>query len=70
MGGLILTLIELAITVVTIGSDPITRDSFSISYSSTVTVTKAISYIFRFLFHCVQFTFLFRYGNVSNLIVK
>jgi hypothetical protein len=70
MGSLILTLIELARTIVTIGTDGLTRDSLSINYSSTVTITKAISYVFRFLFHCVQFTFLFRYGNVSNLIVK
>lgn len=67
MGGLLLTVIELARTIVRIGTEETTvrAASTTTTYSSSVTITRIISYIFRFLFHCVQFTFLFRYGNVS-----
>jgi len=65
MGGLILTVIELGKTVVRIGSDEPTRAVMASTYSLSVIITRIISYIFRFIFHCVQFTFLFRYGNVS-----
>ena len=71
MGGLLLTLIEIAKTIVKLGSDEETATiiptaSIGESSSTAVLVTKLITYIFRFLFHCVQFTFLFRYGNVRT----
>jgi hypothetical protein len=65
MGGLILTVVELAKTIAEMGNSVETRVAHDIHYSPTVTVTKSMTYIFRFIFHCVQFTFLFRYGNVS-----
>jgi hypothetical protein len=70
MGSLILTVIELARTVAAMGSNELTRDSNLMKNTSAVTITRSISYIFRFLFHCVQFTFLFRYGNVSKIDKK
>jgi hypothetical protein len=69
MGGLILTVIELGKTVAKIGSDETTRALPIDTYSSAVIITRIISYLFRFLFHCVQFTFLFRYGNVSFFLI-
>ncbi|CAF1258902.1 unnamed protein product [Rotaria sp. Silwood1] len=63
MGTLILTVIELAKTIAT-GSSPNTRSSPVVSYPSSVVVTKSMTYVLRFFFHCVQFTFLFRYGNI------
>ncbi|CAF3087599.1 unnamed protein product [Rotaria sp. Silwood2] len=63
MGSLIVTVIELAKTIAT-GTDIITRASPTVTYPMSVVVTKSMTYILRFLFHCVQFTFLFRYGNI------
>ncbi|CAF1217203.1 unnamed protein product [Rotaria sordida] len=63
MGSLIVTVIELAKTIV-IGSGNTTRVSSIIVPPLLITVTKSMTYILRFLFHCVQFTFLFRYGNI------
>jgi len=62
MGSLVLTIIELARIIEIIRTDSKERAL----NSKSVFVTKSITFIFRFLFHCVQFTFLFRYGNVSN----
>lgn len=64
MGSLALTVIELAKIVEIMGLDDKSHIS---NYSSSVFVTKSISYILRFLFHCIQFMFLFRYGNVSMI---
>lgn len=64
MGGLLLTVIELGRTIIRIGNEEANRDTSATIYSSSVIVTRIISYTFRFLFHCVQFSFLFRYGNV------
>jgi hypothetical protein len=64
MGGLILTVIELAKTIATINNDWYTRAAGQSTYPSSVAITKVIFFILRFLFHCVQFSFLFRYGNV------
>lgn len=69
MGGLVLTVIEIAKTVARMESEEITmRASLPSSgdYNSAVTITKLITYALRFLFHCVQFSFLFRYSNVST----
>ena len=66
MGSLLLTIIELAKTIEMIRIGPKYRDVHSMSYSQPVFVTKSIMFIFRLLFHCIQFIFLFRYGNVSN----
>ncbi len=70
MGGLILTLIEVAKTIVRIGTEESTRVVSTGPYTLSVMTTRLISFVFRFLFHCVQFTFLFRYGNVSILVLK
>ncbi len=69
MGGLILTVIEIAKTIASIGNDKTSRAVYQ-TYSLTVLITKIISYTFRFLFHCVQYSFLFRYGNVSISSLK
>ncbi len=69
MGGLILTVIEIAKTITSIGDNKTSRAVYQ-TYSLTVLITKIISYTFRFLFHCVQYSFLFRYGNVSISLVK
>jgi len=66
MGSLLLTVIELAKTVETIRTDPIHHKALLTNYSKSAFLSKSITYIFRFVFHCVQFTFLFRYGNVSS----
>jgi hypothetical protein len=66
MGSLVLTIIELAKTIEIMRTDSNERGVYLINYSQSVFVTKSITFIFRFLFHCVQFIFLFRYGNVSN----
>ena len=66
MGSLILTIIEAAKTIAMIGNGPKTRDEMAVSYGTVVLVSKAVLYILRFLFHSVQFLFLFRYGNVSE----
>ncbi|UJR37193.1 hypothetical protein I4U23_029901 [Adineta vaga] len=64
MGSLLLTVIELAKTMETLRTEPIHhRDSLN-TYSKSSFIAKTITYIFRFFFHCVQFTFLFRYGNI------
>lgn len=71
MGGLVLTVIEIAKTIARIESEEVTtRTSLpsADTYTSAVTITKLITYMLRFLFHCVQFSFLFRYSNVSNEI--
>jgi hypothetical protein len=65
MGSLLLTVIELAKTIETMRVDPKIRDEFVSNYSQAVFVSKSITFIFRFIFHSIQFTFLFRYGNVS-----
>jgi hypothetical protein len=70
MGGLTLTVIELARTIARIGEDRSTRGLLPTNYSSPVAIARSITYILRFLFHCVQFTFLFRYGNVSILSLE
>ncbi|CAF2052512.1 unnamed protein product [Rotaria magnacalcarata] len=64
MGGLILTIIELAKAITTPVRNTPHRVSPADSYPLSVVVTKSITYILRFLFHCVQFTFIFRYGNI------
>ncbi|CAM4890103.1 unnamed protein product [Rotaria socialis] len=64
MGGLILTIIELAKTITTPRPNIIHRASPVHSYSLSVVATKSITYVLRFIFHCVQFTFIFRYGNI------
>jgi hypothetical protein len=66
MGGLLLTVIELGKTIARIGSEQTTRALPIDTYSTSVIITRIISYIFRFVFHCVQFTFIFRYGNVRK----
>lgn len=64
MGSLILTLIELAKTIATVDVHGIARTALEPKYHSSVSIARSIAYVFRFLFHCVQFSFLFRYGNV------
>jgi len=64
MGSLLLTVIELARTGEILRLDFIENISNEYHYSRTVYITKMITFIYRFLFHCIQFTFLFRYGNV------
>ena len=66
MGSLILTIIEAARTIAEMQYNPVIRESMSNYGISVVNVTKVISRILRFCFHCVQFTFLFRYGNVGQ----
>lgn len=66
MGSLILTIIEAARTIAEMQYDPVIREVMSNYGISVVNVTKAISLILRFCFHAVQFTFLFRYGNVGQ----
>ena len=71
MGGLVLTVIEIAKTIARIESEEVTTRASLPSagtYTSAVTITKLITYMLRFLFHCVQFSFLFRYSNVSDEI--
>ena len=70
MGSLILTVIALAKTIAIIGADVVTCKLLAENCSSLFIITSAIAYIFRIFFHCVQFTFLFRYGNVSILSFK
>jgi hypothetical protein len=65
MGSLLLTVIELAKTIEIMRSDSEDHGEHSPNYPRAVFVAKAIKLIFRFLFHSVQFTFLFQYGNVS-----
>ena len=65
MGGLLLTVIELAKTIETIRVGNANLKESLNAYSRSPFIAKAITFIFRFLFHSVQFTFLFRYGNVS-----
>jgi hypothetical protein len=66
MGSLLLTVIELAKTIETMRtSSSKHRQESSTNYSQSVSITESITFIFRFLFHCMQFTYLFRYGNVS-----
>lgn len=67
MGGLILTIIELAKTVTTPITDGKHRGLVADSYPLSVIISKSMTYVFRFIFHCVQYTFIFRYGNVSIL---
>ncbi|CAF1285260.1 unnamed protein product [Adineta ricciae] len=64
MGSLILTLIELAKTIATVDVHGVTRTALEPKYYSSVSIARSIAYVFRFLFHCVQFSFLFRYGNL------
>ena len=65
MGSLILTIIELAKTIIiSTNHEAAANRSYPHCFLS-ITVTTSMSYILRFLFHCVQYTFLFRYGNVS-----
>ena len=66
MGSLILTIIEAARTIAEMQYNPVIREAMSTYGVSVVNVTKIISRILRFSFHCVQFTFLFRYGNVRS----
>ena len=62
MGSVLLTVIELAKTVEILRSNA----AHTLHYPQIVFIAKSITFIFRFLFHCVQFTFIFRYGNVSD----
>ncbi|CAF1240098.1 unnamed protein product [Adineta steineri] len=64
MGSLILSVIEIARIIAILGSEAESRVALNDNSSPTVTIARLINYIFRFLFHCVQFTFLFRYGNL------
>jgi hypothetical protein len=66
MGSLLLTIIELAKTIEMIRTASENHRAYVPTYSKSVFVTKSITFLFRFLFHCVQFTFLFQYGNVSQ----
>jgi uncharacterized membrane protein len=73
MGGLILTVIGIAITIVKLGSEvPSSRAASAIIGLSTplTLISQLITYLLRFLFHCIQYSFIFRYGNVSNKIGK
>ena len=67
MGSLILTVIGIVIAIIKlINYEPPTRaSSVGVSTKSTL-ITQIITYILRFIFHCVQYSFIFRYGNVSN----
>ena len=65
MGSFLLTIVELAKTIETMRTGPEHHDRHSINYSQSVLITKSMTYIFRLIFHVVQFIFLFRYGNVS-----
>jgi hypothetical protein len=65
MGSLVITIIELAKTIEIMRTHSDEHQSHVTDYSESVYITKSLTYIFRCLFHCVQFTFLFRYGNVS-----
>ncbi|CAF0800823.1 unnamed protein product [Adineta steineri] len=64
MGGLILTIIELAKTIETVRIDQAHHRASVANYSKSVSIARSIMFIFRFIFHCIQFTFLFRYGNL------
>ncbi|CAF3620637.1 unnamed protein product [Rotaria socialis] len=64
MGSLILNTIQLAKTIEIIRTHSQNNALLLISYSQAVFVTKLINFIFRFIFHCVQYMFLFRYGNI------
>ncbi|CAF3448741.1 unnamed protein product [Rotaria sp. Silwood1] len=64
MGSLILNIIQLAKTIEVIRTGSKQNELLLINYSQSVFVIKLITFIFRFLFHCVQFIFLFRYGNI------
>ena len=66
MGSLVLTIIEVAKSITMVGHEPVTRDAVAVRHATIVLVSKAILYILRFFFHCIQFLFLFRYGNVSR----
>jgi hypothetical protein len=68
LGSLLLTVIESAQTLerVRVHSQGNVIDPRS--DSSAISISKAITFICRFVFHCVQFFFLFRYGNVSERI--
>ncbi|CAF0917390.1 unnamed protein product [Rotaria sordida] len=64
MCSLILNVIQLVKTIEIIRTSSKQNELFLINYSQSVFITKLITFIFRFLFHCVQFIFLFRYGNI------
>jgi hypothetical protein len=65
MGGLVLTVTGIAITSAKLGKEEPTSPS-GVSTPSTL-ITQLITYILRIIFHCVQYSFIFRYGNVSSL---
>ena len=65
MGTLILTAIELAKTAEAIRTSSSQHEPIPMSYSQAVFIFQLLSLILRFLFHCVQYTFLFRYSNVN-----
>lgn len=67
MGSLLLSIVELAETVEMLHSHPPTYEILFVSYSRPVFITKAMTFMCRFVFHAVQFLFLFRYGNVSPI---
>jgi hypothetical protein len=70
MGGLVLTVTGIAITSAKLGKEePTSRAASSTSGASTPStlITQLITYILRIIFHCVQYSFIFRYGNVSSL---
>lgn len=62
MGSIILTVIELAKTIEILRTNGLHIPH----YPQIVFIAKTMTFILRFLFHCVQFIFLFRYGNVSD----
>ena len=66
MGSLILTVIELAKAILTSRSSATHRAAALDDDPQSVAIARSVTYAFRLLFHCVQFTFLFRYGNVSE----
>jgi len=70
MGGLALTGIELSRTIAGLAEDLSPRALLPTNYTPPVAIARSITYILRFLFHCAQFTFLFRYGNVSILSLE
>lgn len=67
MGSLLLNLIQLAKTIEILRTGSQHNESILINHSQSVFVITLISFMFRFVFHCVQYIFLFRYGNVSSL---
>jgi hypothetical protein len=68
MGSLILTVIGIVITVIKLRNyePPSARASFAGVSTQSTLITQLITYLLRFIFHCLQYSFIFRYGNVSK----